>query len=766
MSPSLCPVLIAVAVLAHAANTAVAQQSPLQDVVPAKPIKLPSRRELDRQEALELYGVASLQENSNRLTEALKTYEKALRLDPDSTAIRRSLIPLYVALDRQDDALGCCRRLLELDPGDYDTWYLYGRQLRGQDREADACAAFDKALACKRLKDRPGVALAIAYDLGTLREKLGHFKRAEAAFRKAAELLAHPAELLEAGPLTPQDIATQAGETYERIGRICLRAGKSDDAILAFKNAQAKDPSRARRLSLNLAEVLLSRGKQAEALRYVDHYLGQQPQSNDGYELKIKLLRALGRGDEVLAELEKHSANDRFNTPLRLLLAREYRKAGRPAQAERIYETLLKSSPEVDTYRGLFGVYLAEGEPGAGKLLSRLNRAVTKASPEDKAATADANAAAHARAMLAVLREDRALVKALLPVAHRRILKGPQLAYPLLVLLAVLAERTGSLDAAEELYRSCLDKDGKVLVPGDRRQVEPQVYFGLLKVLSSARKHAALIKLCRQALDRTEATNRTLFYREMAFAHMALGHSKEALDAISQAVTEAEAGSQPQAKKQVLFCRCNRSQLLAQAEKFKEAEAECLELLKGNKEAADVQTIRFALSAVYSLARQHDKAEEQLLAILEEDPNSARGNNDLGYIWADQNKNLDRAERMIRKALELDAQQRRGGEALGVDSDRDNAAYVDSLGWVLFRRGRLREAREQLEKAAALPDGADDPVVWDHLGDVCYRLKDDRAAVGHWKKALKLYEDGRRRADGRAKDIADKLKMLGTAGHP
>ena len=32
------------------------------------------------------------------------------------------------------------------------------------------------------------------------------------------------------------------------------------------------------------------------------------------------------------------------------------------------------------------------------------------------------------------------------------------------------------------------------------------------------------------------------------------------------------------------------------------------------------------------------------------------------------------------------------------DADRDNAAYIDSLGWILFRRGQLAEARKALEK--------------------------------------------------------------------
>src|SRR5262249_44852576 len=155
--------------------------------------------------------------------------------------------------------------------------------------------------------------------------------------------------------------------------------GKPARAVAAFKAAQARDPGRAARLSLNLAEVLAAQNKPAEALRYVDHYLGQQPQATDGYELKIKVLRTLGRGSAVVPELERHAAIARFNTALKLLLAREYRLAGKADLAERLYEQLLAAAPEVETYRGLFAVYKAEGRDGAARLLTRLNAAVEAA---------------------------------------------------------------------------------------------------------------------------------------------------------------------------------------------------------------------------------------------------------------------------------------------------------------------------------------------------------------------------------------------------
>src|SRR5262249_61895431 len=113
------------------------------------------------------------------------------------------------------------------------------------------------------------------------------------------------------------------------------------------------------------------------------------------------------------------------------------------------------------------------------------------------------------------------------------------------------------------------------------------------------------------------------------------------------------------------------------------------------------------------------------------------------------------------KALALDRDERTKGKAVGPDADRENAAYVDSLGWVLFRRGKLAEARQELERAAALPEGKDDPVVWDHLGDVCARQDDTRRARSAWQKAIELYDRAvRRKGDERYNEIKHKLNLL------
>jgi Flp pilus assembly protein TadD len=171
------------------------------------------------------------------------------------------------------------------------------------------------------------------------------------------------------------------------------------------------------------------------------------------------------------------------------------------------------------------------------------------------------------------------------------------------------------------------------------------------------------------------------------------------------------------------------------------------------------------LASVYTAAKEHEKSEEQLKAILREDPDDATANNDLGYQWADQSRNLAAAERMIRKAIELDKQQRTGGKSVGLDADRANAAYLDSLGWVLFRRGDLAGARRELETASTLPGGDDDPVVWDHLGDVLFKQGDVVGARRSWQKCVTLFEstERRRRPDERYEEVKQKLRQQESA---
>jgi tetratricopeptide (TPR) repeat protein len=692
--------------------------------------------------------VGVLQERDNRLAEAVRTFESARRLDPQSAAIEKALVPLYLALERVDDGLASCRRALELNPQDYETSYLFAKQLLKLDRRKEAITELKRTVRCKGLEARPDLLAQAWFDLGILHEQESDWPGAEKALGEVVKILDKPGPLLELGGVTREEINGQAAETWERLGQAALKAGNPARAVAAFHQAQKKDPIRGPRLALNLARVYEGQGKHGPALDQLTRYLATQPQGTEGYELKITLQRRLGRAADIVPDLELASGRDPHNHALKLLLAREQRKAGLPGPAERTYKDLLSRTATPEVYRGLFELYKDKGRKGGELVLDLLDSAIARGTGQEKKPGSAAEAAS-ARAMLVVLREDADLVRLVLPAAQSRLKAGRKMAFTTRALLATVAARTNQLGLAEALYRSCLDQ------PGGPAESEAEVYAGLLRVLTFAHKHEAIVALCKQGLTKAHATNRLVFHPYLARAHVALGNKKEALEAADVAIKEATEG-------QLLRMKLLRVEALSELGEHARAVKEGEALLRAYNQGEDLREVRVRLSSVHLAAGQPDRSEEQLQLVLKADPSDALVNNNLGYQWADRNKNLPEAEKLIRKALELDRRQRTSGTSISAAADQDNPAYIDSLGWVLFRRGKLTEAARELERASALPGGDDDPVVWDHLGDVYVRLKERAKALAAYRKALALYEAGaRRKSDGRHGEIQTKVRTLG-----
>ncbi len=706
------------------------------------PIRAPSQRELDHIEGLKWFLVGQLHERSSRLLEAVRAYEAARKLDPDGLAIYQALIPLYLALDRPEEAEQAFRRALELDPDDHHTAFDYARHLRSMDKTVEARAILVKTAARPSLRETPELNAQVHYDLGLLCEQAGDLAAAEEALRTVLTVLDDPATALQMETFGREDVSTQAADTAERLGRICLAANHPDGAVAAFELARQKDPVRSGRLALNMAEVLVSQKRPTEALARLDEYLRTQPLGMEGYELQIKLLRQVGRPDDVLPALEASSARDPYNTALRMLLAREYQKAKRPADAEQIYRKLIDKGTLAEGYRGLFGLYKEDTRTGGDRVLKLLDDAMAAVGREINPVSSPQ--AAHARAMLPLLREDPDLVKQMLPATVRRLSEGPPLAFQTRLLFAGLATRARDLTTAEALFRSCLAD-----TPPDNAEGIAELTEGLISVLIEAHKYEAVVPLCRRGLARSEGPRRSLLRRELAVALLALDKPEEALQQADAAVREA-----PEAER--LTARRHRIQVLSRIGKHTEAIAECQALAKEYNLPGDVRAIRMSLSLAYSAANESDKAEEQLRLLLEADPNDAVVCNDLGFLYAEQGRRLDEAERLVRRALELDRHQRLDTGPAGAAGD--NAAYVDSLGWVLFRRGKTQEACQELERAITLPGGIDDPTVWDHLGDVYEKLGRKDRAVQAWRKSETLYEDSRLTQDEHYRDLESKLR--------
>jgi len=101
-------------------------------------------------------------------------------------------------------------------------------------------------------------------------------------------------------------------------------------------------------------------------------------------------------------------------------------------------------------------------------------------------------------------------------------------------------------------------------------------------------------------------------------------------------------------------------------------------------------------------------------------PDNVGVNNDLAYTWTDRGIRLDEAEQMIRYA---------------VWQSPSEGAYLDTYGWLLYKKGAFTEAKSWLLRSKSTAVG-DDPVVLDHLGDTCWRLGQPEEALEYWQAAV------------------------------
>ncbi|MBI4055188.1 MAG: tetratricopeptide repeat protein [Elusimicrobia bacterium] len=134
--------------------------------------------------------------------------------------------------------------------------------------------------------------------------------------------------------------------------------------------------------------------------------------------------------------------------------------------------------------------------------------------------------------------------------------------------------------------------------------------------------------------------------------------------------------------------------------------------------------LRFQLGALYEKAGDVPKMEKHFRTYLSRYPEDASALNYLGYSLVDRDMKLQQAQELLQKALKIDP---------------DNGAYLDSWGWLLFKKGEPQKALEPLERA--LKKVPQDPVISEHLGEVYLALKESRQAWLAFRRALPGHSD-------------------------
>lgn len=149
------------------------------------------------------------------------------------------------------------------------------------------------------------------------------------------------------------------------------------------------------------------------------------------------------------------------------------------------------------------------------------------------------------------------------------------------------------------------------------------------------------------------------------------------------------------------------------------------------------------LAMVYENEDDTAASRRVMEAALKKFPDHPGLNNSLGYGLANDGVRLDDAQRMIARA---------------VAAEPGTSAYLDSMGWVFYKKGEFDEALGWLERGRAA-DGGSHPVIIDHHGDTLYRLGREAEAVRVWNEGrVILSAEGYQPMDPEEDGLAERLE--------
>jgi len=545
--------------------------------------------------------------------------------------------------------------------------------------------------------------LAIAYDdespelrvsLAETLALLGQLEPAEAEARKAVELSGE-------GPA--------AAEAHLVLGRIAAASRRTEQAVRSLREAVrietglggedgAVDPEPWRLL----AAVHLAAGDEESAVRVLEDLAARSPRDGSGFrELGRALLerREAGRAER---HLRRAVQLDRRDREAHRLLAAAHEALDRDVEAKDDLLAILAVDPgDGPALLGLGRLAVRGGELGPAR--EWFHRYVR---------SAPAAADAHVGVVFEWLeggRGEEALGAARAGIAEAG--PDPRLRFAEGIALQELRRWADSVEPLSSVRQDA----GEIFLPAR---------VALADALSRTGRHADAEQALRAPLAQHPGHARIVTMRATVLDRA--GRSREAVALLRRAVAEREPGAPD-----LPTLNAALGESLVRAGLAGEAIAT---LRKALESRPGDETLLYALGSVYERSGRPEAAIAQMRALLAVNPDHSEAMNFVGYTLADRGERLDEAERLVRRALELEP---RAGHVL------------DSLGWVLYRRGDFGRAIEALERAEAL--SGPDSTILEHLGDAYRAASRPADAAAAYGRALRSVDDdplaerGRRR---------------------
>lgn len=538
-----------------------------------------------------------------------------------------------------------------------------------------------------------------------------------------ADAMAKAVEALEGvRAVEPDDVRSMLS-----LGQIYLRRGQANQAAEVFGAVVDRTPGY---LPANrfLAEALLESGRRSEAVGALRKVVEGEPENEAARLALAEILAEQGEHQDAIDILQDHPT-DLGTVEARSRLATELYLVGDLEGAGELLGRLAQEAPDSRFIRLLHGLVLSAQ--------ARNEEALATLEPLLDGGPGDADLAVTVSELL--LREEREdeAVDMLRDTVNRLEEEGSgEAAVEVRLALGRLYANLGRWQDVEETMAPLVEMVEVVEVVevpeaagDDGAESVPALLLWSDALAEQGRGEAALARLRRVAEVSGEAAEAALLSKQVELLAL-LGRTGEAVGILSGLAEDLGEGQEE------AFLQAAEG--LHRSEHFEET-IEPLERFVVAR--PDSVAGRFLLGAARERAGRREAAVTAFRDLLGEAPDFHPALNYLGYMWIERGENLEEAFAMVERAVALDP---------------DNGAYMDSLGWGLFQLGRYEEARETLERAARL---AQDPTIYEHLGDVHAALGDTESARRAYRRAMALEADD---PDEVARKLGDLDAQAGT----
>ncbi len=659
---------------------------------------------------------------------AFDALKKAMAANPDAPELKGVLALAYSIQKNYSEAIRLAQEVLRDHPEEINAYRVLFEAYTAQGRLNEAVAFVEKTVQQKSNNPLFWVNLARLYEQLLLEEK----KATESEIARRLLPLYQKAEA--SGALTPEALVG-AADVYLRLGQyelardrlekayalspdlpalreqlaeLHVRLNNDDRAIVLLEEVLAKSPTRAE-LYLELGQ-LYERGHNISKAEFnYRQALNLAPDVIDGPMRLASIELQQGKTKEALATLSQTLT--RRPDSIRLALAYGYalRIGSQPAEAIRILSAArdrAQTPPEkkwidADFFIELSLCHQAVGETERAEAL--LREAAVNFPNEEKLPVA----------LASILLEKRRTAEALalMNQAQEKFPNSPKLLY----LTAVLQRIQKNYPAALALHKKLAANPATAATT-----LQDPHYW----------QELALAQLLGGQATEAEATLRSSMEKFPEDESMALAlvqfhlHQKQ-FPAATQAVQNAQ-GRWPKSAAPWLMAGT-----VARTEKnwpqARQAFAKARQLaIAQNNTMQEIQAYGEE-AAMLEEAGQNETLEAFLREALVKFPESDVLLNSLAYFFAQQGKNLEEALRLSQKTLERSPH---------------SGAYLDTLGWIYYKQGKLEQALVWLQEALVQLD--DDPVVLEHLATVHDARSEFSQATVYWQQAVAQTPDDAR----------------------